>query len=267
MLDELLSDLQSLRHRGQAVVLLTVVRTGGSTPRKSAAKMLVLPKETRGTIGGGRVEMEAIAAARELLRAGYAARPLLRRWHLTHDLAMCCGGEMEIFMEPLLPSPRLIVCGGGHVAHALVPLAARLGFACTLVEDLDEQTGRERFPDALAFYDSFEVERWQPAPSESDYVVVVTRDHVIDQRLMEALLPRELAYLGLIGSQRKIALFKERTAARGIDPVRWATVRAPIGLSIAAETPEEIAVAIAAELVQVRASRRASLRPGGMPER
>jgi len=256
---DLLSVLVELQRAGRAAVLLTVVRTGGSTPRKCAAKMLVLSDGIRGTIGGGRIEQEAVEAARALLAAGYAARPLLRRWHLTHDLAMCCGGEMEIFMEPLLPSPRLIVCGGGHVAHALVPLAARIGFACVVAEDNEEQTGSVRFPEAQAFLDGFDVDRWQPAPTVEDYVVVVTRDHAIDQRLMESLLPRGLAYLGLIGSQRKIAMFKERTAARGMDPILWSMVRAPIGLSIAAETPEEIAVAIAAELVQVRASRRKSL--------
>ncbi len=237
-------------------MLLTVVRTGGSTPRKSAAKMLVLPTETYGTIGGGRVELEAVEGARSLLAEGYAARPLLRRWHLTHDLAMCCGGEMEIFMEPLLPSARLIVCGGGHVARALVPMAARVGFSVQVVEDLEAQTGAERFPDAVGFSDDFDPARWQPAISVDDYVVVVTRDHAIDQQLMERLLPRPLAYLGLIGSRRKIAMFKDRLQAKGIGEDRWAHVKAPIGLSIGAETPEEIAVAIVAELIAVRQARR-----------
>ena len=248
--------LSALTRAGRPGVLLTVVRTGGSTPRKSAAKMLVTVDQTHGTIGGGRVEHEAIAAARGLLAEGYSARPALRRWHLTHDLAMCCGGEMEIFMEPLLATPRLFVCGGGHVAHALVPIATRIGFRCTVVEDLEEQTGAARFPDAAGFVDDFDTARW-PALTGEDYVVVVTRDHAMDQRLMEALLPRDLAYLGLIGSKRKVALFKQRLSLRGIDEGRWGEVHAPIGVDIGADTPEEIAVAIAAELVAVRARRRA----------
>lgn len=247
--------LSALTRAGRPGVLLTVVRTGGSTPRKSAAKMLVTSDDTQGTIGGGRVEHEAILAARALLACGHAARPTLRRWHLTHDLAMCCGGEMEVFMEPLLATPRLFVCGGGHVAHALVPIATRVGFHCTVVEDLDEQTGPARFPDAAGFVDDFDLARW-PTLSGDDYVVVVTRDHAVDQRLMEALMPHNLAYLGLIGSKRKVAMFKERLSVRGIDEARWSSVHAPIGVDIGADTPEEIAVAIAAELVSVRAQRR-----------
>jgi xanthine dehydrogenase accessory factor len=251
-----LEDLLALQRAGRSSVLLTVVRTGGSTPRKSAAKMLVLRDEIRGTIGGGRVELEAIAAARALLEEGYAARPALRRWHLTHDLAMCCGGEMEIFMEPMLPSPRLLVCGGGHVARALVPMSARVGFQTFVVEDLEEQSGAERFPDAAGFFHDFDPARW--SLTEDDYVVVVTRDHAIDQRLMELLLPRPRAYLGLIGSRRKVAMFKDRLAVKGITEQQWAEVKAPIGLSIGAETPEEIAVAIVAELIAVRQARRAT---------
>jgi xanthine dehydrogenase accessory factor len=237
-------------------VLVTVVRTRGSTPRKNAAKMLVLASETVGTIGGGRIELEAIEAARALIAEGYAARAGLRSWQLTQELAMCCGGEMEVFMEPLLPAPRLFVCGGGHVGRALVPIAAQLGFRVHVVDDLDENQDLARYPAAAAFHDDFDPARW-PALGEDDYVVVVTRDHAIDQRLMEALLPRPRAYLGLIGSKRKIAMFKERTAARGIPASSWSDVHAPIGLDIGADTPEEIAVAIAAELVRVRAARRA----------
>ena len=254
---ELFARLAELERRGEAGVLLTVVRTAGSTPRKSAAKMLVLRDATVGTIGGGKFEHEAIAAARELLAEGYAARPTLRRWHLTHDLAMCCGGEMEVFMEPLFPAPRLFVCGGGHVARALVPIAATLGFRCTVVEDEEALLGdgRANFPAADAFADDFDPARWSGLDADA-YVVVVTRDHAIDQKLMESLMTRELAYLGLIGSRRKIALFKDRLAARGIEEARWEQVHAPIGVDIGADTPEEIAVAIAAELVQERARRR-----------
>jgi xanthine dehydrogenase accessory factor len=150
----------------------------------------------------------------------------------------------------------LFVCGGGHVGRALVPMAAAVGFQVYVVDDLEEHVAEGRHPQATGTIDDFDVDRGTPALSADDYVVVVTRDHAIDQRLMESLLPRPRAYLGLIGSQRKIVMFKERTSARGLSPSLWENVRAPIGVDIGAETPEEIAVAITAELIGARASRR-----------
>src|SRR5262252_6316822 len=121
---DVFDELVRLRREGVPCALATVVRTAGSTPRKSAARMVVLADgRTIGTIGGGRVEKEVIDATVALIAEGTAARPKLLRYHLTHELAMCCGGEMEVFVEPLVPEPTLVVCGGGHVAHAVVPLA------------------------------------------------------------------------------------------------------------------------------------------------
>jgi xanthine dehydrogenase accessory factor len=192
-----------------------------------------------------------------LLHEGLSAKPKLLRYHLTHELAMCCGGEMEVFVEPLVPEPPLVICGGGHVARALMPLARSCGFSPILVEDLDELATRERFPDAVQIVDSFDVRDWKDVPlGEGTYVVIVTREHATDQAVLEQLIGRDLAYLGLIGSRRKIQMFKQRLEARGVDPQRFARLRAPIGLDIGAETPEEIAVAIVGELIQTRAARR-----------
>ncbi len=255
---DVLDELVEFRRARKACALCTVVRTAGSTPRKSAARMLVLSDgKIRGTVGGGRIEKEVTDAAVALLSQGAAARPKLLRYHLTHELAMCCGGEMEVFVEPLVPEPPLVVCGGGHVAHALVPLARAVGFAPIVVEDLDEMATTERFPDAEKFVDSFDVRDWKEIPlDDHSYVVIVTRDHAQDQALLESLCKRELGYLGLIGSRRKIEMFKQRLIAKGFDQSLFARVHMPIGLDIGAETPEEIAVAIVAELIQVRASKR-----------
>jgi xanthine dehydrogenase accessory factor len=240
--------------------MATVVRTAGSTPRKATARMLVLGDGTiRGTIGGGRVEKEVTDAAQALLAEGATARARLVRFHLTRELAMCCGGEMEVFLEPLLPDPALVVCGAGHVAQALVPLARSVGFAPIVVDELPEMANAERFPGAERFVDSFDVRDWKDVPLDGDcYVVIVTRDHAQDQALLEQLVGRELAYLGLIGSRRKIEMFKQRLEARGVAAERFARLNAPIGLDIGAETPEEIAVAIVAQLIQTRAGRRAA---------
>jgi xanthine dehydrogenase accessory factor len=180
------------------------------------------------------------------------------RYHLTHELAMCCGGEMEVFVEPMVPEPPLIVCGAGHVAHAVVPLARSVGFAPIVVDDFDELNTAERFPDATLRIDSFDVRDWKGlALDDNTYALVVTRDHAQDQALVEQLIGRELAYLGLIGSRRKIEMFRQRLVAKGVcDEARFARVHAPVGLDIGAETPEEIAVAIVAELIRVRAARR-----------
>lgn len=264
---EVFVELLRRRARGEPVALCTVVRTAGSTPRKSAARMLVAAADQVGTIGGGRVEKEVLDAARALLRGG-AAEPQLYRYHLTRQLGMCCGGEMEVFVEPMCPAPTLIVCGGGHVAKALVPLARPLGFCPIVVEDLEELGNRERFPDAERIIDSFAVRDWQGVTlDENCYVVIVTRDHQQDQTLVEELLPLELAYLGLIGSRRKILMFRQRLVNKGFSAERLARVHAPIGLNIGAQTPAEIAVAIAAELIAVRAARRERNQAGATTER
>jgi xanthine dehydrogenase accessory factor len=257
---DVFGEIVRLHNAGTPCVLATVVRTAGSTPRKPSARMLVLVDgRVIGTIGGGRVEKEVTDAAVALLAEGGAARPKLLRYHLTHELAMCCGGEMEVFVEPLVPTPPLVVCGGGHVAQALVPLARRVGFSPVLVEEAEEMATPARFPDAARIVDSFDPRDWKELPVDGGtYVVIVTRDHAQDQALLEHFVGRELAYLGLIGSRRKIEMFKQRLSARGVDPARFERLHAPIGLDIGAETPEEIAVAIVAELIQARASRRAA---------
>ncbi len=164
---------------------------------------------------------------------------------------------MEVFVEPLVPEPPLVVCGAGHVARAVVPLARAVGFRPIVVDDLDELATRERFPDAAELVDSFDVRDWKDVPlDDRTYALIVTRDHAQDQALLEDLIKRDLAYLGLIGSRRKIELFKQRLIARGVDEKRFERLRAPVGLDIGAETPEEIAVAIVAQLIETRAARR-----------
>jgi xanthine dehydrogenase accessory factor len=269
---ELFAEIVRLHGSGVSCALATVVRTAGSTPRKAGARMLVRPDGSiAGSIGGGRVENEVIAAARAILAAGLAAKPRLLRYHLTHELAMCCGGEMEVFVEPLLVEPTLVVCGGGHVAHALVPMARRCGWRVILVEEAEEMATSERFPDVARIVDSFDVRDWDGVPIDGETaIVVVTRDHAQDQALVEQLLTlgdgRQPGYLGLIGSRRKVELFRQRLTARGVDPARFARMHAPIGLDIGADTPAEIAVAILAELIQERAQRRPARATGPRPE-
>ena len=257
---EVFEELVRADAAAEAVVLCTVVRTAGSTPRKHATRMVVRTSGSLvGTIGGGRVERQIVERALSLLAKGPSAPSERVRYHLTHELAMCCGGEMEILMEPIFPDPVVIVCGGGHVGKALVALLPALDFTPIVVEDLPELGNPERFPLAQQIIDSFDVRDWVGVPlDESTYVVVVTREHSTDQAILEQLLLKNLAYVGMIGSQRKVMTFRQRLQNKGFSDEQLARLHAPIGLPIGAETPSEIALAIAAELTAVRSSRRAA---------
>jgi xanthine dehydrogenase accessory factor len=160
---------------------------------------------------------------------------------------------MEVFVDPQLPATPLLLFGAGHVAQAVAPLARRVGFEVTVIDDMDEFASAERFPDAARLVHSFDPRDFVQLLTPRSYCVIVTRDHAVDQALLEALAPRDLAYLGCIGSRGKAGRFEHRLEAKGVPAEQWARVRIPVGLDIAAETPDEIAVSIVAELIQTRA--------------
>jgi xanthine dehydrogenase accessory factor len=301
---------------GRGVALATVTGAQGSTPRHVGARMAVADDgEQWGTIGGGRIEQVVVAAAREVASG---AEPRVVRQHLVRDLAMCCGGSMEVVLTPagtsravlaeiagrpgaapplalVTPldggaltvrppragdpaafrpavidgqlvervgaSERAIVFGLGHVARNLGPLLAQLGFTVIVCDDGDTGATAEAPAWASQLIESFdpaEIERELGGFTANDRVLIVTRDHAIDQQLLESLIARDdLGYLGMIGSRGKVGRFKKRLETKGLldgdaGAARWARLRAPIGLDVGAETPEEIAVAIAAELVALR---------------
>ncbi len=232
---------------------VTVVRTSGSTPRKAGAKMLVSRAASFGTIGGGRIELELVAEA----RAALAERsPRLVTRHLGHDLAMCCGGEMQSFIEPVAFTEVLVLVGAGHIHRALAPIAASLGYDVTVADDLDELLTDARFGEARRA-PSFSPREWGVRLDERAHVVVATRDHAVDEEVLLELgrLEAKLAYVGVIGSVAKLTRFKKRLDARGVSTGFIERLRGPVGVDIGAETPEEIAVAIAAELVAERRRR------------
>jgi xanthine dehydrogenase accessory factor len=302
--------------RGRGVAIATVVGVKGSTPRHLGARMAILDDSTVGTVGGGRIEQLVVERGREV--AAGAAATIVQQ-HLVRDLAMCCGGAMEIAITPGAPSreaialaattqrahivetpldgsplvfrdirdgdprahhpivtdgrlierlgasERAIVFGLGHVARALGPLLRELGFYIVACDDND--TGALDAPPAWAdrvieSFDPVEIERELGGFGADDCLLVITRDHAIDQVLLEKLIVRDdLGYLGMIGSRGKVGRFKKRIEAKGLfDETRWSRLRAPIGLDVGAETPIEIAIAIAAELVARR--RRGALAAG-----
>jgi xanthine dehydrogenase accessory factor len=239
------------RAQGRRFVLLTVVESRGVTPQKAGRHMLQADDgETAGTIGGGAIEHECVREARELLKSGEATRMV--RKQLTTELGMCCGGEMVVHLELLEALPRLFVFGAGHVARPLAALAAATGFGVTVVDAREEWLTTERFPQAARELRDPEAAARELKLEAGDSAVVTTHDHALDQRVVQELLQRPLRFTGLIGSFAKQRKFALRLRARGFDDATIARLRTPVGLAIGAQTPEEIAVSIVAELVAVR---------------
>jgi len=249
MREELVRALLEVFESGQRGALATVVRTSGSTPQSPGARMLLRPDGVLlGTIGGGAVE-EAVREALEACREGAEARLVVHE--LGYDLAMCCGGRMEVFVEPVASAPRLVLCGAGHVAHALAPLATAIGFEVTVVDEREELNTEARFPglSRVLLDPVAHLKRTPLVPR--DWLIIATHDHALDERVLEIALGQASRYVGMIGSRRKVYRLLERIASRrGV--LALDRVYAPIGLALDAVGPEEIAVSIAAELVALR---------------
>ncbi len=215
-----------------------------------------------GTLGGGRVEHDVLREAALALVDGQTRRLDLR---LAEDLGMCCGGRMEVYVEPIASRTPFLLFGAGHISAALAPLLHGLDFDVTVVDDRDALTTADRFPHATLRTDEPErfADAW--AGDTRTFVLVVTHDHARDQAVAGSLLTKPAAWRGLVGSRAKVARFFERWTAAGADPATFGGLSAPVGLDVGAETPAEIAVAIAAEVLWVR--RGAAREPGPLARR
>lgn len=239
------------RAAGRRFVLLTVIESRGFTPRKAGTHMLLAADgETAGTIGGGAIEHEALREARDLLARGGAAKTVKK--HLTQDLGMCCGGEMVVYLEPVEAAPRLFVFGAGYLARPIAALAAACDFTVTVIDGRPEWATPARFPGVTVRCEDPESAARTLDTTAADFAVVVTHDHALDQRVVQQLLARPLRFTGMIGSLAKQRKFALRLRARGFTDAQVARVRTPLGSAIGAQTPEEIAVSVLAELIAVR---------------
>ena len=233
---------------GTCCALCTVVGVNGSAPRSGSARMLVYEDGTIvGTIGGGAIEQTVIQTATKGIRTGIHQKVVA---NLSRDLGMCCGGEMEVFVEILEAQPRAHLFGAGHVGQAVARCLLPLGFEVHVYDE------REEWVEPMTEVDA-QVHLGVPDPGlldvgSRDYLLIFTHSHDLDERILSGLIDKEYAYLGLIGSQTKVARFFLRLKAGGVDDALFSRVSAPIGLDIGAETPEEIAVSIAAEMVRIR---------------
>lgn len=244
---------------GERAALVTIVSTSGSTPQRVGAKMLVFEDgRTVGTIGGGCYENDAAGKAREAIRA---RRAQLVRYSLSDDLAaesgLICGGQMEVYIEPIEPAPDLYLVGAGHISVEVARLAQAVGFRVHVLDDREKYANAGRFPAADVVV--ADIAGWleQARIPASAFVVVVTRGHRGDHEAMRQLVGKPMRYLGLIGSRAKVLRIFEALQQEGVPAEQLARIHAPIGLDIGAVTPAEIAVSIAAELVAVRSGRSA----------
>jgi xanthine dehydrogenase accessory factor len=259
---DIYQEIVTLRTAGRRGALATITSVRGSIPSFQTSKMLVRDDGSIvGTIGGGCVEAEVWQAAREVMEE---EKPRTLTFNLNqnpkYDTGLVCGGTLEVFIEPVLPVPVLYLFGAGHVAVSTYKVASAAGFDVVVVDDRETYANRERFPDAREVVaEDFEQACAQISPSESSYIVIVTRGHRDDMRVLRWAVTTPARYIGMIGSKRKtIAIFKE-LIQEGMEPALFERVSAPVGLEIGAVTPEEIAVAIVAELIAVRRGSDANL--------
>jgi xanthine dehydrogenase accessory factor len=252
---DIYEEIVKLRQQGRRGAVATIVNVRGSIPSFETAKMLVRDDGSiAGTIGGGCVEAEIWQAAREVMES---EKPRTLTFNLNqdpkYDTGLVCGGTLDIFVEPVLPPAALYIFGAGHVSVSLYKVAKGAGFDVTVVDDRAAYANRERFPEAKEIIaEDFDRAMARLAPNESAYLVIVTRGHRDDMRVLRWAVQTSARYIGMIGSKRKtITIFQELTK-EGLAANLFERVHAPVGLDIGAITPEEIAVAITAELIAAR---------------
>ncbi len=251
---DLFEEIVKMRRAGRRGALATIVHTNGSIPSYESSRMLVREDGSiAGTIGGGCVEAEVWAAAKEVMQK---ESPRKMVFHLnneaSYDNGLICGGTLEVFVEPILPQPILYLFGGGHVSMAVAKAANAAGFAIGVVDDREAFANKERFPMAQEIYSSYEEAFEKLHPNAASYLVIVTRGHKEDMRVLAWAVRTEARYVGMIGSKRKVLSVYKALENEGYKPEEFERVYAPMGLEIGALSPEEIAVSIAAELIAVR---------------
>ena len=247
------SQLAEWNEKRERFILATVTNTGGSTPRKLGAQMAITLTRQIGTIGGGAFEHWVIDEARHILSTPPHPSLILhqREVHLSHDLGMCCGGKMAVMLQDVVPKYELWIFGGGHIGEALAQISVLSDFDVHVVDDRPEWVDPSRFPPGVSLHcDDPELFVRETELSAQSLIVITTHSHAVDERLIELLAPGNFLYLGLIGSKAKWARFKQRLCNR-VNDIELERVKCPMGLSINAQTPSEIAVSIIAELITV----------------
>ncbi len=244
--------VNSLRE-GKPAAIATVISVQGSTPREVGTKMLVRGDGTTvGSVGGGGLEDMVCREAMKVLTEGKAK---MLHFDLTGEVpeAGICGGITDVFIEPIVASPTMFIFGAGHVGFPLARMAKMCGFRVVVIDDRSEFANSERFPEADEIYaGDFPTLFPEFSIGESSYIAIVTRSHETDQMVLEWAVTTDAKYIGMIGSRKKVKTVFSRLQSLGVSQEVLSKVHTPIGVDIAAETPEEIAVSILGEIIKVR---------------
>jgi xanthine dehydrogenase accessory factor len=254
-MEDIFQEIVRIRSEGRRAALATVISAKGSTPRETGSKMLIRTDGTiLGSIGGGSLEAQV---CKEAIKVMTENRSMLLRFDLTGkevaEEGMICGGNMEVFVEPILPEPCLLIFGAGHISLFLAKMGKMVGFRVVVIDDRPEFANRERFPEAdEVIAQDFPAAFPRLTTNRTSYIAIVTRGHLQDETVLEWAVRTDAAYIGMIGSRKKNQTVFSHLQAKGIPEKRLKEVHAPIGLNINAKTPEEIALSIIAEIVKAR---------------
>ena len=252
---DIFDEITRLRRLGQKCALATIVQVRGSIPSFESAKLLVREDGSMlGTIGGGCVEGEVWSVAREVIET---EKPRHLHFSLGQDAAydngLICGGQLDVFVEPVIPQPTAIIFGAGHISKSLAKVAGLAGFATIIVDDRETFANRDRFPDADEIHaDEYENVFPKLPVNETSYLIIVTRGHRDDMRVLKWAVGTNARYVSMIGSKRKVINVVRELEKEGIPGSTFERVFAPMGFEIGAITPEEIAVSVVAEMIAVR---------------
>jgi xanthine dehydrogenase accessory factor len=251
---DLFEEIVCMRKSGLRGALATIVHTNGSIPSYESSRMLIREDGSiAGTIGGGCVEADVWAAAKDVM-AKETPRKMVFQLNneASYDNGLICGGTLEVFVEPILPQPVAYIFGGGHISMALAKSASASGFGIVVIDDREQFANKERFPMAQELFTSYQAAFERIRPNASSYLVIVTRGHRDDMRVLAWAARTPARYVGMIGSKRKVLSVYQALEKEGYAREEFARVYAPMGLEIGALSPEEIAISITAELVAVR---------------
>lgn len=243
-------EIVDILDQGGNATLVTIVDKQGTSPREVGSKLLLREDDTFvGSVGGGALEASVLKAAREAMDRG---EPRLVHIGEEEGEASCCGGTLQVYIEPILGSPTLYVCGAGHVGQYVAQVGHMAGFRVLVADDRGEMADRERFPQADEILVGPMPQVLQSLVISPSSYIVIARGHDVDGNILGWAARTPARYIGMIGSRTKVKGAFEALEAQGISRERLEQVHAPIGMDIGAETPQEIAVAVLAEIIKAR---------------